>query len=161
MTEAEFDDLQLNKELGINLPVEDDDIDVDEALDLIEQEQKEIAEKKDTSVMSPATQPEISVDDITRLAMESYKDIQKKSDEIYDAFYGDIVTGRRRDDTSKLMLTDSQRLKIESINALASLANAKAKLIAAQNKAASGNVGVFIDTKSGSDVGINLANLGD
>lgn len=161
MTEAEFDDLQLNKELGINLPVEDDDIDVDEALDLIEQEQKEITEKKDASVMSPSTQPEISVDDITRLAMDSYKDIQKKSDEIYDAFYGVVATRQDRSDVSKQMLTDSQRLKIESINALASLANAKAKLIAAQNKAASGNVGVFIDTKSGSDVGINLANLGD
>lgn len=152
MTEIELDELEVKKELGLEIPVDE----LDKALEIIEQETKEVA-----VVEEQPLQQEISVDDITRLAMDSYKDIQKKSDEIYDAFYGDIVTGRRRDDTSKLMLTDSQRLKIESINALASLANAKAKLIAAQNKAVKGNVGVFIDTKSGSDVGINLANLGD
>lgn len=160
MTEAEFDELQMRKELGMSIP-EEDDIDVDEALDLIEQEQKEVAEKKETEIAQQQPQQEISIDDITRLAIDSYKDIQKKSEEIYDAFYGVVATRQDRSDVSKQMLTDSQRLKIESINALASLANAKAKLIAAQNKAASGNVGVFIDTKSGSDVGINLANLGD
>lgn len=153
MTEIELDELEVKKELGLEIPVDE----LDKALEIIEQETKEVAVTEEEQPL----QQEISVDDITRLAMDSYKDIQKKSDEIYDAFYGDIVTGRRRDDTSKLMLTDSQRLKIESINALASLANAKAKLIAAQNKAVKGNVGVFIDTKSGNDVGINLANLGD
>ena len=136
-----------------------DDDEIKNALDLIEQ--NEIETKEKTEVAIPEAAKEISIDDITRVALESYKDIQKHSEEIYDAFYGDIVTGKRRDDTSKLMLTDSQRLKIESINALASLANAKAKLISAQNKAASGNVGVFINSQKGEDVGINLANLGD
>ena len=54
-----------------------------------------------------------------------------------------------------------KRLKIESINALASLANAKARLISAQNRSNQGNVGVFINSQRGEDVGINLANLGD
>lgn len=136
-----------------------DDDEIKNALDLIEQ--NEIEAKEKTEVAIPEAAKEISIDDITRVALESYKDIQKHSEEIYDAFYGDIVTGKRRDDTSKLMLTDSQRLKIESINALASLANAKAKLIAAQNRSNQGNVGVFINSQKGEDVGINLANLGD
>ena len=59
------------------------------------------------------------------------------------------------------MLTDSQRIKIESINALASLANAKARLISAQNRSNQGNVGVFINSQKWEDVGINLANLSD
>lgn len=148
----ELDELEVKKELGLEIPVDE----LDKALEIIEQETKEVA-----VVEEQPLQQEISVDDITRLAMESYKDIQKKSDEIYDAFYGVVATRQDRSDVSKQMLSDSQRLKIESINALASLANAKAKLIAAQNKAVKGNVGVFIDTKSGNDVGINLANLGD
>lgn len=152
MTEMELDELEVKKELGLEIPVDE----LDKALEIIEQETKEVA-----VVEEQPLQQEISVDDITRLAMESYKDIQKKSDEIYDAFYGVVATRQDRSDVSKQMLSDSQRLKIESINALASLANAKAKLIAAQNKAVKGNVGVFIDTKSGNDVGINLANLGD
>lgn len=136
-----------------------DDDEIKNALDLIEQNEIEAKEKTEAAI--PEAAKEISIDDITRVALESYKDIQKHSEEIYDAFYGDIVTGKRRDDTSKLMLTDSQRLKIESINALASLANAKAKLIAAQNRSNQGNVGVFINSQKGEDVGINLANLGD
>lgn len=139
--------------------IEIDEDEIKNALDLIDQD--EIIVKEKTEVASQKTTEEITIDDITRVALESYKDIQKHSEEIYDAFYGDIVTGKRRDDTSKLMLTDSQRLKIESINALASLANAKAKLIAAQNRSNQGNVGVFINSQKGEDVGINLANLGD
>lgn len=136
-----------------------DEDEINQALGLIEKEQTELAEKKETEVA--LSTKEITIDDITNLAMESYKDIQKHSDEIYDCFYKDVAINYRRDDTSKLMLTDSQRLKIESINALASLANAKAKLIAAQNKAAQGNIGVFVNNQKGEEIGINLANLGD
>ena len=136
-----------------------DEDEIKNALDLIDQD--EIIVKEKTEVASQKTTEEITIDDITRVALESYKDIQKHSEEIYDAFYGDIVTGKRRDDTSKLMLADSQRLKIESINALASLANAKARLIAAQNRSSQSNVGVFINSQKGEDVGINLANIGD
>ena len=95
--------------------------------------------------------------------MESYKDIQKHSEEIYDAFYGRVATNQDRTDVSKQMLTDSQRLKIESINALTNLANAKAKLIAAQARAnqQAAQVGVFVNAKDGEDVGINLTNLKD
>lgn len=139
--------------------IEMDEDEIKNALDLIDQD--EIIVKEKTEVASQKTTEEITIDDITRVALESYKDIQKHSEEIYDAFYGRVATNQDRTDVSKQMLTDSQRLKIESINALASLANAKAKLISAQNKAASGNVGVFINSKKGEDVGINLANLSD
>ena len=160
MTEAEYDEMMILKERGIkkidNLEVNEDEIDT--ALSLIDENQKEVAEKKEEAVEE---KPEISIDDITRVALDSYKDIQKHSEEIYDAFYGRVATNQDRTDVSKQMLTDSQRIKIESINALANLANAKAKLIAAERKASQGNVGVFINSQRGEDVGINLANLGD
>lgn len=150
--EAEIDEKKINQELGLN------NDEIDEALSMIEADEKEVVEKKEEL---PVKQEEISIDDITRVALESYREIQKKSEEIYDAFYGRVATNQDRTDVSKQMLTDSQRIKIESINALASLANAKARLISAQNKAAQGNLGVFINTNKGEDVGINLANLKD
>jgi hypothetical protein len=160
MTEAEYDEMMILKERGIkkidDLEVNEDEIDT--ALSLIDENQKEVAEKKEEVIEE---KPEISIDDITRVALDSYKDIQKHSEEIYDAFYGRVATNQDRTDVSKQMLTDSQRIKIESINALANLANAKAKLIAAERKASQGNVGVFINSQRGEDVGINLANLGD
>lgn len=158
MTEAEYDEMMVLKERGIKKQeLEVSENEIDDALALIDEDQKEIIEKP----KEPEKQPEISIDDITRVALESYKDIQKHSEEIYDAFYGRVATNQDRTDVSKQMLTDSQRLKIESINALASLANAKARLISAQNKSSQGNVGVFINSQKGEDVGINLANLGD
>ena len=158
MTEAEYDEMMVLKERGIKKEeLEVSENEIDDALALIDEDQKEIIEKPKES----EKQSEISIDDITRVALESYKDIQKHSEEIYDAFYGRVATNQDRTDVSKQMLTDSQRIKIESINALASLANAKARLIAAQNKANQGNVGVFINPQKGEDVGINLANLGD
>jgi hypothetical protein len=139
--------------------VEMDEDEIKNALDLIEQD--EIVVKEKAEIIEQEATKEITIDDITKVALESYKDIQKHSDEIYDAFYGRVATNQDRTDVSKQMLTDSQRIKIESINALANLANAKAKLIAAEKRAASGNVGVFINSQKGEDVGINLANLSD
>lgn len=144
MTEAEFDEEEIEK-----------------AIDLIDKEQEALAVLKNKEVAEVSPKKEITIDDITTLAMESYKDIQKHSDEIYDAFYATVATRQDRSDVSKQMLTDSQRIKIESINALASLANAKARLLQAQNKASQGNIGVFVNTKSAEDVGINLANLSE
>lgn len=156
MTEAELDEQEIQKELEIKNEFNDD---IDKALELIDQnEKKEIVKKKEEV---PAIKEEISIDDITKVALESYKDIQKHSEDIYQGLYSGVVTYRDRTDASKNTLIESQRLKIESINALTNLANAKAKLIAAQAKATQGNVGIFIDTKKGEDLGINLANLKD
>ena len=145
-TEAEIDDDEINK-----------------ALNIIDSDQNEIIKKENTEIVKKEDSPskDYSVDDIINIALDSYKDVQKHSDEIYDAFYGNVATRQDRSDVSKQMLTDSQRLKNESIANLVALANAKAKLVQAQNKAASGNVGVFVNTKDGESVGINLANLND
>jgi hypothetical protein len=151
MTEIEYDEQELNKELGL------DNDEIDKALSMIDETQKEVIKKEET----PVPKEEITIDDITKVALDSYKDIQKHSEEIYDAFYGRVATNQDRTDVSKQMLTDSQRIKIESINALANLANAKAKLIAAERRAAQGNVGIFVNSQKGEDVGINLASLAD
>lgn len=137
-----------------------DEDEIDKALGLISKEETEVAEKKAEPPAISEKAPEISIDDITRMAVDSYNDVRRHADDIYDAFYDVVATRQDRSDVSKQMLADSQRLKIESINALASLANAKAKLIQAQSRA-SGNVGVFIQSKSGDDVGIDLKNLED
>lgn len=142
MTEAEFDQDEIEKALGI-----------------IEQEQTEIAEKKETEVTETKPQ-DFDGGKLISMAVGSFNDVSKKADEIYDAFYGNVATRQDRSDVSKQMLTDSQRLKIESMNAVANMFNAQAKLLAAQQKT-TGNVGVFVNTKSGEDIGINLSNLAD
>lgn len=144
MTDAELDEQELNT-----------------ALEMIDTQLQE-KPQENFPVEAETQNSEISIDEITKVALDSYKDIQAHSDEIYSAFYGNVATRIDRSDSSKQMLVESQRLKIESINALASLAGAKAKLIAAQQKANSGSkMGVIINTQSGNDVGINLANLAD
>lgn len=143
MTEAELDEDEINKALG-----------------LIEQEQTEIEEKKETEVAEIKPQ-NFDGDKLIGMAVDSFNDVSKKADEIYDAFYGVVATRQDRSDVSKQMLSDSQRLKIESMNAVANMFNAQARLLAAQQKQATGNVGVFVNTKAGEDVGINLANLAD
>ena len=45
------------------------------------------------------------------------------------------------------------------INALASLASAKAKIEMAKQKQITGNTGIYVNTQTGSDVGISLSNL--
>ena len=45
------------------------------------------------------------------------------------------------------------------INALAGLASAKAKLEMAKQKQMTGNTGIYVNTQSGSEVGISLSNL--
>lgn len=144
MTEAELDEDEINK-----------------AIDLIDKEQEALAVLENKEIAETQPKKEITIDDITKMAAESYSDVKDKADEIYDAFYGVVATRQDRSDVSKQMLVESQRLKIESMQVMANLANAQARLINAQNKAASGNVGVFINSKDGSDVGINLGNLAD
>ena len=143
MTEAEIDEDEINKALG-----------------LIDKEQSEIEEKKSQEVAIPKSQ-NFDGDKLIGMAVDSFNDVSKKADEIYDAFYGNVATRQDRSDVSKQMLTDSQRLKIESMNAVANMFNAQARLLAAQQKQMTGNVGVFVNTKNGEDVGINLANLAD
>jgi hypothetical protein len=66
-----------------------------------------------------------------------------------------------RSDASKVALLDSQRIKVEMINALAGLASAKAKLEMAKQKQMTGNTGIYVNTQNGADVGISLSNLWD
>ena len=143
MTEAEIDEDEINKALG-----------------LIDKEQSEIEEKKSQEVTIQKKQ-DFDGNSLIGMAVDSFNDVSKKADEIYDAFYGNVATRQDRSDVSKQMLTDSQRLKIESMNAVANMFNAQARLLAAQQKQMTGNVGVFVNAKNGEDVGINLANLAD
>ena len=85
----------------------------------------------------------------------------KKTDEIYDLFYTPLALRQDRSDASKVALLDSQRIKVEMINALAGLASAKAKLEMAKQKQIAGNTGIYVNTQSGSEVGISLSNLWD
>ena len=156
MNVVEFDEKELSKDL-VGKTFEEDEI--DKALDLIDQQTKEVAIEEEKEV-APVASNDYSIDDIIDITLESFKDIQKKSDEIYDAFYGTVATRQDRSDVSKQMLVESQRLKNESIQNLVALANAKAKVIQAQNKAAN-TTGIIINTSSSDQVGINLDNLKD
>ena len=100
-----------------------------------------------------------SIEDLTQIALKQMAKIDKKTDEIYDLFYTPLALRQDRSDASKVALLDSQRIKVEMINALAGLASAKAKLEMAKQKQITGNTGIYVNTQSGSEVGISLSNL--
>lgn len=77
--------------------------------------------------------------------------------EIYDLFYGELALGRDRSSSSKEALLRSLELKVESSKALVELAKALAK----KDQSNANNVGVFVNTKSGDDFGINIKNIQD
>ena len=100
-----------------------------------------------------------AIEDLTQIALKQMAKIDKKTDEIYDLFYTPLALRQDRSDASKVALLDSQRIKVEMINALAGLASAKAKLEMAKQKQIAGNTGIYVNTQSGSEVGISLSNL--
>lgn len=164
MNVVEFDEKELNKDLDI---LEKDD-EISKALDLIDEQTKEITEEHDDkNIIVKKEQDDddegYTIDDIINVTLNSIQDVNKKSDEIYDAFYGTVATRQDRSDMSKQMLVESQRLKNESIQNLVALANAKAKIIAAKAKASNVGAanGIIINTSSADQVGINLDNLKD
>src|SRR5574344_2432172 len=132
---------------------------IDDAISLIDEKNNEVsAVKNEIKEVSKQQAKEISIDDLTNKVLESVMDVNKKTDEVYDMFFTPISIGKDRSDVSKQSLMDSIRLKNESMQNIASVINAKAKLIAAQNQQ-SAKVGIMIQSKSGEDVGINLENL--
>lgn len=126
---------------------------IDNQLATVKKESKEISTPEDIK------KQEITVDELTEQALKQFSKLDKNTDEIYDLFYGPLAIGKDRSESSKIALLDSQRLKVEMINALAGLASAKAKLEAAKTKNVTGNTGIFVNTQSGADVGISLHNL--
>jgi hypothetical protein len=132
---------------------------IDDAISLIDEKNNEVsAVKNEIKEVSKQQAKEISIDDLTNKVLESVMDVNKKTDEVYDMFFTPISIGKDRSDVSKQSLMDSIRLKNESMQNIASVINAKAKLIAAQNQQ-SAKVGIMVQSKSGEDVGINLENL--
>ena len=120
------------------------------------------AVKEQTKTITTQEEAEIqehSIEDLTKIALEQMNKVDKKTDEIYDLFYKPLALRQDRSDASKVALLDSQRIKVEMINALASLASAKAKIEMAKQKQITGNTGIYVNTQAGSDVGISLSNL--
>lgn len=149
---AEFMNSEPEKEVD-NKEIENTLEYIDNQLATVKKETKEVATPEDVK------KQEVTIDDLTKKALDQFSKLDKNTDEIYDLFYGPLAIGKDRSESSKIALLDSQRLKVEMINALAGLASAKAKLEAARTKVATGNTGIFVNTQSGADVGISLHNL--
>lgn len=128
---------------------------IDNQLATVKEQTKEITTPEQVAVQ------EHSIEDLTQIALKQMSKIDKKTDEIYDLFYKPLALRQDRSDASKVALLDSQRIKVEMINALASLASAKAKLEMAKQKQVAGNTGIYVNTQNGAEVGINLSNLWD
>lgn len=135
---------------------------IDNAIKIIENEIENVKNKEIAEVKTEETTPkeEYSVDSLITKALEYVSNVNNQADDIYHLFYSPLATGRDRTDASKVAIVESLRLKNENINAITNLVNAKAKLEALKAKQQMDNSGnVFIQAASGSEVGINLANL--
>ena len=136
---------------------------IDNAIKIIENE-IEAVKKNEVVEVKPAETPvqkeEYSVDSLITKALNYVENVNSQADDVYHLFYSPLATGRDRTDASKVAIVESLRLKNENINAITNLVNAKAKLEALKAKQQMDNSGsVFIQAASGSEVGINLANL--
>lgn len=137
-----------------------DKSEVENTLSIIDQ-QLATVKTKDIATVEEVETKEHSIDELTEIALKTFNKVDVKSDDIYDLFYGNIAVGKDRSDASKEALVDSVRLKTEMINALAGLAQAKAKLEIAKAKMMGPQTGVYINNeiKPGSEFNISLSNL--
>lgn len=139
------------------------DIDTNEienALDYIDTQLSEVKkETKEITTAEEVKKQETTIEDLTQIALKEFSKIGKNTDDIFNLFYNPIALRQDRSDASKQALVESQRLKVEMINALAGLANAKAKLEQAKQKQIGNTMGVYVNSQSGNEVGISLHNL--
>ena len=139
------------------------DIDTNEienALDYIDTQLSEVKkETKEITTVEEAKKQETTIEDLTQIALKEFSKIGKNTDDIFNLFYNPIALRQDRSDASKQALVESQRLKVEMINALAGLANAKAKLEQAKQKQIGNAMGIYVNSQSGNEVGISLHNL--
>lgn len=139
------------------------DIDTNEienALDYIDTQLSEVKkETKEITTVEEVKKQETTIEDLTQIALKEFSKIGKNTDDIFNLFYNPIALRQDRSDASKQALVESQRLKVEMINALAGLANAKAKLEQAKQKQIGNAMGIYVNSQSGNEVGISLHNL--
>lgn len=137
-----------------------DQKEIENTINYIDSQLTEVKQNtKEVKTLDDIKKQENTVDSLTDIALKQFSKVDERTDEIYDLFYKPLALGRDRSDVSKQSLIESQRLKIESMNVIAALVNAKAKLEAAKTKVATGNVGVFVNTMDQGQVGINLHSL--
>lgn len=158
-----MDEIDLDKIAEFMNSEPEPDVDTNEienTIDYIDTQLAEVKkETKEITSIEEVTKQETTIEDLTQVALKQFSKLDKNTDEIFDLFYTPIALRQDRTDASKQALVESQRLKVEMINALAGLANAKAKLELAKQKQAAGPAGIYVQAQSGADVGINLHNL--
>ena len=158
-----MDDKELKKIAEFMNSEPEHDIDTNEienALNYIDTQLSEVKkETKEITTVEEVKKQETTIEDLTQIALKEFSKIGKNTDDIFNLFYNPIALRQDRSDASKQALVESQRLKVEMINALAGLANAKAKLEQAKQKQIGNAMGVYVNSQSGNEVGISLHNL--
>ena len=158
-----MDDKELKKIAEFMNSEPEHDIDkneIENALDYIDTQLSEVKkETKEITTVEEVKKQETTIEDLTQIALKEFSKIGKNTDDIFNLFYNPIALRQDRSDASKQALVESQRLKVEMINALAGLANAKAKLEQAKQKQIGNAMGVYVNSQSGNEVGISLHNL--
>lgn len=140
-----------------------DSDEIDNAIQLIEneiavEEKKEIVNK----INELPEEKKNTIDNLVNKALEYVENVNSQADDLYTLFYGNLATNRDRTDASKVAVVEALKVKNENIASITNLVNAAAKLEALKQKNQQTTMaagGVYIQAASGSEVGINLANL--
>lgn len=138
---------------------EEEDNNINELLSEIELSNKEvetvIEKSKEIEKVDPTSLQYVSGEILKKINTN-----ERIADEIYQLFYRDLALGKDHSSSSKESLLRSLELRVESSKVAAELAKAivKKETAAQQTKA---GVGVFINTQSARDVGIDLKNIED
>lgn len=158
-----MEDLDLEKIVEFMNSEPEKEVDSNEIENTLEYIDTQLATvKEQTKDITTPAQTEIqqhTINELTDIALKQLGKVDKNTDEIYNLFYGPLAMRQDRSDASKVALVESQRLKIEMVNALAGLASAQAKLEQAKAKVAGGPAGIYVQAQNGSEVGIDLHSL--
>lgn len=126
--------------------------DIENALNEIENSLQKESKKE----IKEAVKNSLSLEDLTEQILERTNRVDNNTDQLFEHFFSEVLKSKDHSESTKNLLIESQRLKNEGNANLVEIIKAAAKIKAAEM---SPKNGVFISTKSGDEVDINLSNF--
>lgn len=111
----------------------------------LEKKEKEIIKKE-----------QFSLDELTKQILERTNKVDKNTDVLFEHYLSEILKSKDHSESTKNLLIETQRLKNESNSNIVEIVKAALKLKAAEM---SPKNGIFIQTKTADEIGIDLKNL--
>ncbi|MDR0676559.1 MAG: hypothetical protein LBF97_05935 [Elusimicrobiota bacterium] len=125
-------------------------------IDTALQEIEKSLQTKENEKIEEVKKSNLSLESLTEQILERTDKVDRNTDTLFEHYLSEILKSKDHSESTKNLLIESQRLKNEGNANLVEIIKAVAKIKAAEM---SPKNGIFIQTKSADDVGINLNNF--